>query len=78
VDDDGSREGAPADPVVLDAPCPEWAIVDRAARTHVLKNGRVVARDGVVARGLSRFGWTAPWRRSANCWGRPQPPGHAG
>jgi len=48
MDDYGIREAAPADLVVLDAPSPEWAIVDRATRTHVLKDGRVVARDGAV------------------------------
>lgn len=48
VDDYGIKEGTAANLVVLDAPSPEWAIIDRATRTHVLKDGRIVARDGAV------------------------------
>jgi cytosine/adenosine deaminase-related metal-dependent hydrolase len=48
IEEYGIEEGVAADLVVLDAPSPEWAIIDRAVRTHVLKGGRVVARDGAV------------------------------
>ncbi len=48
VEDYGVREGSAADFVVFDAPSPEWAIVDRAERTYVVKDGRIVARDGTV------------------------------
>jgi cytosine/adenosine deaminase-related metal-dependent hydrolase len=44
----GVREGASADLVVLDSPSPQWAIIDRATRSHVVKDGTVVARDGDV------------------------------
>ncbi len=48
VDGYGIATGTPADLVVIDAPSPEWAIVDRAERTHVIKGGRLVAREGTV------------------------------
>lgn len=46
ADDYGVVEGTPADLVVWDEPSPQWAIVRQATRTHVLKRGEVVARDG--------------------------------
>jgi cytosine/adenosine deaminase-related metal-dependent hydrolase len=46
IDGYGVREGTPADLVVFDEPSRQWAAIERATRTHVLKDGRVVARDG--------------------------------
>ncbi|HEY8788140.1 MAG TPA: hypothetical protein VIM10_03255 [Actinopolymorphaceae bacterium] len=39
----GVRVGAAADLVVLDAADPVTALLDRAPRRYVIKNGRVVA-----------------------------------
>jgi cytosine deaminase len=48
--DYGVRPGALADLVVLDAATPEDALLSRAARRFVLKNGRVVASTEVRTR----------------------------
>lgn len=48
VDDYGISVGAPADLVVFDEPSPQWAIITQAERTHVVKDGSVVAEDGEV------------------------------
>jgi cytosine/adenosine deaminase-related metal-dependent hydrolase len=42
----GVAEGNPANLVVFDRPSPQWAILTQATRTHVVKDGAVVARDG--------------------------------
>ncbi|MFB6300410.1 MAG: amidohydrolase family protein [Halobacteriales archaeon] len=44
----GLSEGNHADFAVFDATSPEWAIIDQSTRTHVVKDGRIVARDGAV------------------------------
>lgn len=46
LDDYGVEVGTPADLVLLDEPSPQWAIIARAIRLAVLKDGRIVARDG--------------------------------
>ncbi|MDY6819944.1 MAG: amidohydrolase family protein [Halobacteriales archaeon] len=48
LDGYGIAEGNHADFVVFDAPSPEWAIIDQSARSHVVKDGQVVAEDGTV------------------------------
>jgi cytosine/adenosine deaminase-related metal-dependent hydrolase len=42
----GVEEGTPANLVVFDSPSPQWAIITQAERTHVIKDGTVVAEDG--------------------------------
>lgn len=44
--DYGIAVGSNADLVVLDEPSPQWAILRQATRRAVIKDGRVVARDG--------------------------------
>lgn len=46
LEDYGIREGATANLVVFDAPSRQWAITTQATKTHVVKNGTVVAEDG--------------------------------
>lgn len=46
VDGYGIEEGTPADLVVWDQPSPQWAILKQGARTHVVKDGALVATDG--------------------------------
>jgi cytosine/adenosine deaminase-related metal-dependent hydrolase len=46
--DYGIKVGKKADLVVLDAPSPQWAIATQAKKLYVIKNGRVVARNGEV------------------------------
>lgn len=48
ADDYGIAEGNPANLAVFESPSPEWAIVDGDDPSHVITDGRVVARDGVV------------------------------
>lgn len=45
----GIFEGAPADLVVLDEPSPQWAILRQAGRRTVIKDGRVVVRNGELS-----------------------------
>jgi cytosine/adenosine deaminase-related metal-dependent hydrolase len=47
----GVAEGSPADLVVLDRPTRAGAIQHQATRSAVLKDGRVVARDGRIVAG---------------------------
>ena len=42
----GVEEGTPANLVVFDSPSPQWAVVTGAERTHVVKDGAVVAERG--------------------------------
>ena len=51
LEDHGLRVGARADFVAIDAPHVPQAVVDLPRRRAVYKNGRLVARDGVVVRG---------------------------
>lgn len=51
LDDHGLRVGAKADFVAIDAPHVPQAVVDLPKRRDVYKNGRLVARDGVILRG---------------------------
>ncbi|MGA2460331.1 MAG: amidohydrolase family protein [Candidatus Bathyarchaeia archaeon] len=44
----GIEVGKKADLVVLDAPSPQWATIAQAKKSYVVKNGRVVAREGHV------------------------------
>jgi len=48
IDGYGIREGTPADLIVWDRPSPQWAIIRQANRSHVLKDGRVIAEDGAL------------------------------
>ncbi|MDY6818411.1 MAG: amidohydrolase family protein [Halobacteriales archaeon] len=48
IEDYGIEEGNPADLVVLDESSPQWAILRQATRTHVIKRGRIVARNGEI------------------------------
>jgi cytosine/adenosine deaminase-related metal-dependent hydrolase len=42
----GIDEGTPADLVVWDQPSPQWAIIKQGTRSHVIKDGQVIATDG--------------------------------
>jgi cytosine/adenosine deaminase-related metal-dependent hydrolase len=42
----GICEGADADLVVFDAPSPQWAVIDQAERSYVIKNGTVIGESG--------------------------------
>lgn len=44
----GVKEGAVADLVVFDEPSRQWAVIERAERSYVLKRGEVVAEDGEI------------------------------
>jgi cytosine/adenosine deaminase-related metal-dependent hydrolase len=44
----GVEEGNPANLVVLDQPSPQWAIIKQAERSHVIKDGQVVAERGNI------------------------------
>jgi len=48
ADEYGIAEGNPANLAVFESASPEWAIVDGDDPSHVIKDGRVVARDGNV------------------------------
>lgn len=45
-DDYGIETGKKADLVIFDEPSPQWVIIKQARKTHVIKNGKVIARDG--------------------------------
>jgi len=53
ADEYGIAEGNPANLAVFESASPEWAIVDGDDPSYVIKDGRVVARDGTV---LPAFG----------------------
>jgi cytosine/adenosine deaminase-related metal-dependent hydrolase len=42
----GTEIGTPADLVLFDEPSPQWAIIAQATKRAVIKDGRIVARDG--------------------------------
>jgi cytosine/adenosine deaminase-related metal-dependent hydrolase len=42
----GIEKGKKANLVILDSPSPHWAIIDQATRLYVIKNGRIVAKNG--------------------------------
>ncbi len=42
----GIEEGNPANIAIFDSPSPQWTIIDNDDPTHVIKDGRVVARNG--------------------------------
>jgi cytosine/adenosine deaminase-related metal-dependent hydrolase len=46
--DYGIDVGKKADLVVLNALSPQWAIIEQAKKLYVIKNGRVIAKDGVI------------------------------
>jgi cytosine deaminase len=46
LEDYGLAPGCAADLVLLDAPSPRAALVERCARTLVLKHGKIVAENG--------------------------------
>ena len=48
LDEYGIEVGHPADLIVHEAPSPQWAILTQSARSHVVKDGTVVAREGSV------------------------------
>ncbi len=45
----GIREGGRADLMILDAESPQEAIVEQAKRLYVIKNGKIVVRNGILA-----------------------------
>ena len=46
--DYGVDVGRKADLVVLNALSPQWAIIEQAKKLFVIKNGRIIARDGFI------------------------------
>ena len=44
----GIEEGNPANIAIFDSPSPQWAIIDNNDPTHVIKDGRIVAKNGEV------------------------------
>ena len=45
----GIREGGRADLMILDAESPQEAIVEQAKRLYVIKNGKIVLKNGILA-----------------------------
>ncbi|MFB6300024.1 MAG: amidohydrolase family protein [Halobacteriales archaeon] len=48
LDGYGIEEGARADLIVLDAPSSQWAIIEEAERSYVIKDGEIVVEDGML------------------------------
>jgi cytosine/adenosine deaminase-related metal-dependent hydrolase len=46
--DYGIQEGKKADLVILDALSPQWAIIKQAKKLYVIKNGKIIVKDGVI------------------------------
>jgi len=46
--DYGIQEGKTANLVILDALSPQWAIIQQAKKLYVIKNGKVIVKDGVI------------------------------
>jgi hypothetical protein len=44
----GIKEGSDADLVVFDSPSLQWAIIEQATRSYVIKDGSVVVEDGDI------------------------------
>jgi cytosine/adenosine deaminase-related metal-dependent hydrolase len=44
----GIEVGKKADLVILDALSPQWAIIDQAEKRYVIKNGKVIAKNGEI------------------------------
>lgn len=47
-DNYGIEVGNPANLMVLDAPSPQWAIINQAEREYVLKEGEMIAKGGEI------------------------------
>lgn len=48
LDDHEIAEGSTADLVVFDAPSRQWAVLTETTKTHVIKNGDVIAKEGTL------------------------------
>lgn len=46
--DYGIDVGKKADLVVLDSLSPQWAIIDQSKKLYVIKNGRIIAKNGII------------------------------
>ncbi len=53
--DYGIKEGNRADMVIFDALSPQWAIITQAKRSYVIKNGKVVARNGEILPAFKKY-----------------------
>jgi cytosine/adenosine deaminase-related metal-dependent hydrolase len=49
--DYGIEVGKKADIVILDALSPQWAIIEQPAKLYVIKDGKIVARNGALVSG---------------------------
>jgi cytosine deaminase len=68
LDDHGLRVGAKADFVAIDAPHVPQAVVDLPRRRMVYKNGRLVAREGVIVPKRLNHRPDALGLRRTICW----------
>lgn len=48
LDDHKIAEGSTADLVVFDAPSRQWAVLTETTKTHVIKNGNIISKEGTL------------------------------